>query len=595
MGEVYEVEQVSTGKRRALKLMKPELTKDPGLLARFEQEAKIGSRIESDHVVEVVGAGIDVALGAPWLAMELLQGESLGDLVRRRGSVPPHEARVLFAQLGHALGAAHRAGVVHRDLKPENIFVARVQQLGVDFKVKVLDFGIAKLFADANASHTGAMTLGTPRFMAPEQTGGQPISPQTDVWAIGLIAFYVLTGRYYWKRALGGPGENVMTLMREVLFEPLVPASRRAAELGGAMPPEGFDAWFARCVAREPAERFKDADEAQEALDRVLVTGSATRRVAGGAPAPSYPIALTSTVPTMPSPGAAPLGESTSGVSAPVAPSAPTAATAPAPTAPRPTVAQTVGPKQKSPALLIGIVAGALVVTGVAGVFGFKAWQKHKREKAAQQDDEESAASGKTGKGGTKLPADLAGEYKANGKGPGGKAYAVDVSISKEANDAFVVEWSSGFAGIGLKSGDLLGVGWEGEDARFFGVGIYDIEGGKLTGKLVSASRPGEVSTQTLEGPPGLSGLYSITAQSRGAGMGLVTMSKSGDVIDVTYTYPAAFMHGVGLVSGKKLVVGFGPRPSDPGVMVYVAQGGRLEGRWARRSDFRIGTETLKR
>jgi serine/threonine protein kinase len=196
MGDVWIAEQISTGKRRALKVMKPELLNDATFRARFDQEAKIGSRIESEHVVEVVGAGIDVSLGVPWMAMELLEGQSLEGLVTERGPLPPAQARSLLAQLGHAVAAAHRAGVVHRDLKPENVFIARSQQLGGGQKVKVLDFGIAKLFDQAPSGHTGAMSLGTPRWMAPEQTGGQTITPATDVWAIGLIAFWSLTGRW---------------------------------------------------------------------------------------------------------------------------------------------------------------------------------------------------------------------------------------------------------------------------------------------------------------------------------------------------------------------------------------------------------------
>jgi serine/threonine protein kinase len=143
MGELYVAQQLSTGKNRALKLMKPELLQDPTLLARFEQEARVSSLIRSDHVVEVVGAGIDPTLQRPWLAMELLDGETLASLLSRRGRLPAHEARVLFAQLCHGLGAAHAARIVHRDLKPENVFIARTQQVGVDFRVKILDFGIA--------------------------------------------------------------------------------------------------------------------------------------------------------------------------------------------------------------------------------------------------------------------------------------------------------------------------------------------------------------------------------------------------------------------------------------------------------------------
>src|SRR5580700_7063069 len=117
MGAVYVVEQLSTGKRRALKLMLPNLVADVKLRQRFEQEARVGSRIESEHVIEVVGAGVDAPTGTPWLAMELLQGEDLGDLVRRAGALPAGEVRSILEQLCHAIAAAHDAGIVHRDLK----------------------------------------------------------------------------------------------------------------------------------------------------------------------------------------------------------------------------------------------------------------------------------------------------------------------------------------------------------------------------------------------------------------------------------------------------------------------------------------------
>ncbi len=116
MGAVYVATQLSTGKSRALKIMRPELVEDPGQRGRFEQEARIGARIASDHVVDVIAAGIDPTSGAPWLAMELLDGEDLAALVARRGALPPGEALEIVAQLVHALTAAHAAGVVHRDL-----------------------------------------------------------------------------------------------------------------------------------------------------------------------------------------------------------------------------------------------------------------------------------------------------------------------------------------------------------------------------------------------------------------------------------------------------------------------------------------------
>jgi serine/threonine protein kinase len=192
---VEHVEQVlwdtSTGRQRALKLMLPQLVADPGLRARFEQEARIGSRIESEHVIEVVGAGIDRNLGAPWLAMELLRGEDLAALVRRSGALRAEAAIEIVEQLGHAVGAAHAAGIVHRDLKPENIFIAEAKQKGITNMVKVLDFGIAKVIAEAKTTQTAA--VGSPMWMAPEQTArGGVIGPQTDVWSIGLIVYHLV-------------------------------------------------------------------------------------------------------------------------------------------------------------------------------------------------------------------------------------------------------------------------------------------------------------------------------------------------------------------------------------------------------------------
>src|SRR5262245_28276486 len=124
MGAVYVVEQQSTGSQRALKLMHPQFVQDPRSRQRFEQEARVGARIESEHVVQVLAAGVDDATGYPYIVMELLKGEDLSTMLQRRGAIPPSEVGQIFAQLCHALAAAHAAGVVHRDLKPENIFLA---------------------------------------------------------------------------------------------------------------------------------------------------------------------------------------------------------------------------------------------------------------------------------------------------------------------------------------------------------------------------------------------------------------------------------------------------------------------------------------
>lgn len=157
---------------------------------------------------------------------------------------------------------------MHRDLKPENIFLAVSRRADAAFTVKVLDFGIAKLVAEAQTHHTAA--IGTPLWMAPEQTeAGGRICPATDVWALGLIAFRVLVGKPYWRVA-NLENASPTALMREVVFEPLVAATERARELGVELP-WAFDAWFSRCVHRDIGARYQEAGAALTALDALLV------------------------------------------------------------------------------------------------------------------------------------------------------------------------------------------------------------------------------------------------------------------------------------------------------------------------------------
>ena len=280
MGSVYVVEQLSTGRERALKLMHPQFVADPANRRRFADEARAGSRIASDHVVEVIASGVDESSGVPWLAMELLEGETLFERVEKRGPVPPAEAYEILRQVCHALGAAHRSGLVHRDVKPENIFLASTRREGATVMVKVLDFGIAKVIQDARGTATGSM--GTPLWMAPEQTEAHGIiGPPTDVWAIGLLAFYLLTGRVFWN-AGNLAGTSVQVMMREMLFGPIPSASMRAAEFGVAsLVPATFDAWFAQAVHRDSAQRFADAGVAAQTLEAALH---------GRAPARTVPI-----------------------------------------------------------------------------------------------------------------------------------------------------------------------------------------------------------------------------------------------------------------------------------------------------------------
>jgi protein-disulfide isomerase/serine/threonine protein kinase len=306
MGAVYVAEQISTGKQRALKLMLPQLVADPKLRQRFEQEARVGARIESEHVVEVVGAGVDLATGAPWLAMELLRGENLSSRVARGGPLPSPQVLQLLRELCHAVGAAHAAGIVHRDLKPENIFLAETKRANAQAVLKVLDFGIAKIVAEAKTTLTAA--IGSPLWMAPEQTRrGGVVGPTTDVWAIGLIAFYLLTGRSYWLSA--DEGSTMEMLLREVVLDPMPPASARATELGRpGLLPTGFDAWFTRATDRDPAARWATASEAFAAIATPLAAPSVqpppvSPTFAQGPPAPTF---QTTAAPPPPSPYWAP-------------------------------------------------------------------------------------------------------------------------------------------------------------------------------------------------------------------------------------------------------------------------------------------------
>ncbi len=271
-GSLYVVEQISTSKHRALKLMLPELVAQPAARRRFELEARVAARIQSDHVVESIGSGVDAKTGVPWLAMELLEGEDLAARLQQRKRLPPGEVLEVFDQLCHALGEAHKQGIVHRDLKPENIFLATPRRRGVSFMVKVLDFGIARVVAEAQTMSGQTSTgLGTPMWMAPEQTmPGGPVAPCTDVWPLGLLAFRMLTGYLFWKTPYE-TGGSVMMLMAEAFMHPMPTASDRAAHYKCQdRIPAGFDAWFAKCLSRPMDGRYANASETFAALEPVL-------------------------------------------------------------------------------------------------------------------------------------------------------------------------------------------------------------------------------------------------------------------------------------------------------------------------------------
>ncbi|HHH27357.1 MAG TPA: serine/threonine protein kinase [Polyangiaceae bacterium] len=269
MGTVYLAEVVDRDEERcAIKVLKPKIASEHSKgTERFAREAKVGERIGSPHVVDVLDAGFDEATGLHWLAMEYLEGLHLTEFIHEHDPSVAVRHRLLD-QLFDAIAAAHRAGVVHRDLKPDNIFV-----VGPDDEptVKVLDFGVAKTLREQMHASQTEGGLGTPLWTAPEQgKGGEHIRPSVDVWALGLLTFHVLTGKLFWFHA-NDDRSSMLDIATEMLRDAIPPASERAKQLDVAdrIPPH-LDGWLARCVVREAEERFANAGEAHAGLKEVL-------------------------------------------------------------------------------------------------------------------------------------------------------------------------------------------------------------------------------------------------------------------------------------------------------------------------------------
>lgn len=269
MGTVYLVEHVYTGEELAMKVLQAHAGANPKLVKRFKREAWLPARIRSDHVVRVIDADVSAELGnAPFLVMELLRGSDLEAYVQRQGPLPPSEVVGIYWQIADALSKAHALGITHRDLKPENIFLH--EHFDGRVIVKLLDFGISKMageglgnIADAGLTRTGAV-LGTPLYMPPEQaTGDTPrIGPSSDLWALGLIAYRLLTGAIYWKSL------TMAELLVEILSKPMPPPSER-----NSLITPGFDAWFFQACDRDPTKRFASVWDLVKALARTLGIG----------------------------------------------------------------------------------------------------------------------------------------------------------------------------------------------------------------------------------------------------------------------------------------------------------------------------------
>jgi serine/threonine-protein kinase len=268
MGAVYEALDLETERSRAVKVMHAHTLDRADLRQRFRFEAKVTGRVQSPFLVDVLDAGV-AEDGTPFLVMELLRGEDLRRRLDRVGRFSPEEALGYAEQTALALDRVHAAGIVHRDLKPGNLFLEeREYELP---RVKVLDFGIAKLIEDTRSSESTS-SAGTPVYMAPEQFRGRGITKAVDVYALGMIAFSFLVGAVYWEDEQG-EGGDIVQLALVVVEGPKEPASVRAARRGVELP-AAFDAWFARATATDPSARFASAGRAARMLVDALEVSS---------------------------------------------------------------------------------------------------------------------------------------------------------------------------------------------------------------------------------------------------------------------------------------------------------------------------------
>jgi serine/threonine protein kinase len=267
MGAVYEVVHTVTERRCALKVMLSHTVEREQLRKRFMQESRLAAQIGSEYIVDVLDAGVDDETKAPYLVMELLEGEDLGQRLLRLGPLTREETVSYLWHVALALDRTHQSGIVHRDLKASNLFLTRRED-GSPL-VKVLDFGVAKVLSFERSGEQRTQTVGTPIYMAPEQFRAEGrISPATDIYALGMLAYTLLVGVHYWMSE-HERCENPFAFASIAVHGPKeAPSTRSTAH--GVVLPEGFDGWFFKATSRWPQDRFPSASAAITELSRVL-------------------------------------------------------------------------------------------------------------------------------------------------------------------------------------------------------------------------------------------------------------------------------------------------------------------------------------
>ena len=271
MGQVYLAEHVKMGRRSAIKVMNPSMIHDPDAVARFNREASNASRITHPNVCAVYDFG-ETPEGLIYLAMEFVEGVPLTDLIEQEGALPLARATAIFKQTADALQAAHDLGIVHRDLKPDNIMVARGRD-GNDL-VKVVDFGIAKAVGGdetgQKVTKTG-LVVGTPEFMSPEQLSGDKVDGRSDLYALALVYFRMLTGQLPFQ------ADSVQeTMIKRLTDDP----EKLAAARPDVTFPDGLQEVMDTALARTPATRYQTVAKFAEDVLAVAQLRKGTRGMA---------------------------------------------------------------------------------------------------------------------------------------------------------------------------------------------------------------------------------------------------------------------------------------------------------------------------
>jgi serine/threonine-protein kinase len=257
MGEVWRADHLSLKSSVAVKLLNPDLISTEEAATRFEREAQAAAALRSPHVVHTIDHGVDD--GVPYMVMELLEGESLADRLRRERVLTPRQTMRIMTHVARALSKAHEAGIVHRDIKPENIFIVRNDD---EELCKLVDFGVVKIrtsqLANISQTKSGAL-VGTPLYMSPEQLRAKETDHRADLWSLAIVAYECLTG------AMPYSADSLADLVVQITREAIPKPSQIASGI-----PAGFDDWFERATQRDPTQRFQSAREMVEALRKVL-------------------------------------------------------------------------------------------------------------------------------------------------------------------------------------------------------------------------------------------------------------------------------------------------------------------------------------